>query len=201
MRKERRGTGVTGPGQRKARLQAMRFDRDPAIVPIWVSRVGHHTTSCTGRQHELPLHSLSLTEQMPSVGWVRSHFIHAVLTAPHLRSSGNQRRTLAVKHSDGEPLSRVDLQYDLLYFLFSNTQAVFTDPYTTIHGKPFGTKVTFRDLYINALIHSPRCSKTTKDKLLDNPAFGDEFGKISLLSNAGRINTTMACTLHIFFFL
>ena len=38
--------GLRGTGQGKARLQAMRSDRDPAIVPIWVSRVDHHTTCC-----------------------------------------------------------------------------------------------------------------------------------------------------------
>lgn len=98
-----------------------------------------------------------------------------------------------MKHSDGEPLTRADLQYDLLHYIFSNTQDVFTDPYRTLNGEPPGTKVTFRDLYINSLLHSPRCSKASRDKIVESPDFGVEFAKMSLLSNVGRINTTMAC--------
>ncbi|KIP12624.1 hypothetical protein PHLGIDRAFT_42268, partial [Phlebiopsis gigantea 11061_1 CR5-6] len=104
----------------------------------------------------------------------------------------NHRKTFAVKHQDGEPLTRADLQYDILYYLFTDPQAVFNDPFTTLHGDPAGTKVTFRDLYINTLIHSPRCSKISREKLHDNPHFADEFSKMALLSNVGRINTTMA---------
>ncbi|TCD67006.1 hypothetical protein EIP91_000626 [Steccherinum ochraceum] len=111
---------------------------------------------------------------------------------PNAGPQGPYRKSLAIKHLDGEPLTRLDIQYDLLYCLFSNTKAVFTDPWTTVHGDPPLTKVTFRDLYVNALAHSSKCSKVTKDKLLDTPDFGVEFSKISLLSNVGRINTTMA---------
>ena len=92
----------------------------------------------------------------------------------------------------------MDLQYDLLYYLFTDSRAVFTDPYVTLHGERPGSKVTFRDLYVNALVHSPRCSKVSRDKLLETPAFADEFAKISLLSNVGRINTTMACEWNVF---
>ncbi|OCH96564.1 hypothetical protein OBBRIDRAFT_765432 [Obba rivulosa] len=111
---------------------------------------------------------------------------------PNPTPSGIHRKHLAVKHYDGEPLTRVDLQYDFLHHLFTNPQAVFTDPYKTLHGDPPGTKVTFRDLYVNSLIHSPRCSKALRDKLTDTPEFGTEFAMMSLLSNVGRINTTMA---------
>ncbi|THH32009.1 hypothetical protein EUX98_g2189 [Antrodiella citrinella] len=111
---------------------------------------------------------------------------------PNAGPQGPYRKSLAIKHLDGEPLTRHDIQYDVLYYLFSSTEAVFTDPFPTIHGGPAGTKVTFRDLYVNALAHSSKCSKVTKDKLLETPEFGVEFSKISLLSNVGRINTTMA---------
>ncbi|RPD81829.1 hypothetical protein L226DRAFT_528065 [Lentinus tigrinus ALCF2SS1-7] len=111
---------------------------------------------------------------------------------PPSGSSSQHKKNLAVKRQDGEPLTRVDLQYDLLYSLFTDKHAVFTDPYTTIRGDPAGTKVTFRDLYVNALIHSPRCSKASRDKIREAPDFGNEFAMISLLSNVGRINTTMA---------
>lgn len=110
-----------------------------------------------------------------------------------LNSPQGHRKTLAIKRGDGEPLTRADLQYDLLDHIFSNDQEVFTDPYQTLDGSPPGTKVTFRDLYVNAIIHSPRCSRACRDKIIEIPQFGVEFGKISLLSNVGRINTTMAC--------
>lgn len=126
--------------------------------------------------------------------------IFLVFISPPFSPQGNHRKSLAVKHHDGEPLTRVDLQYDLLYYLFNDSRAVFTDPYVTLRGEPAGSRVTFRDLYVNALVHSPRCSKVSRDKLLETPAFANEFAKISLLSNVGRINTTMACecTLLIF---
>ena len=130
---------------------------------------------------------------MPSAGCAIL-FLHFAPYSPCNRLQGIQRnRTLAVKHQDGEPLTRVDLQYDLLYCLFTDPNKVFTDPYPTLHGDPAGSKVTFRDLYVNTLLHSPRCSKVSREKLQDNPEFADEFAKIALLSNVGRINTTMAC--------
>ncbi|PCH33484.1 hypothetical protein WOLCODRAFT_63957 [Wolfiporia cocos MD-104 SS10] len=102
------------------------------------------------------------------------------------------RKALAVKHSDGEPLTRADLQHDLLQHIFDNNVPAFTDPYTSIDGQPPRSKVTFRELYINCLLHSPRCSKASREKILEAPDFGVEFAKMSLLSNVGRINTTMA---------
>ena len=115
------------------------------------------------------------------------------LTVPLHRSQSQHKKNLAVKRQDGEPLSRVDLQYDMLHAIFTDKHAVFTDPHTTIRGDPAGTRVTFRDLYVNALIHSPKCSKASRDKIREVPDFGNEFAMISLLSNVGRINTTMAC--------
>ncbi|EMD41734.1 hypothetical protein CERSUDRAFT_90308 [Gelatoporia subvermispora B] len=111
---------------------------------------------------------------------------------PNPTPAGTHRKHLAVKHYDGEPLTRVDLQYDFLHHLFTDPQAVFTDPYKTLRGDPPGSKVTFRDLYVNSLVHSPRCSRALRDKLVDTPEFGSEFAMMSLLSNVGRINTTMA---------
>ena len=99
----------------------------------------------------------------------------------------------AIKRADAEPLTRADLQYDFLKSIFDDDQVVFTDPFQTLGGKPPGSKVTFRDLYVNALVNSPRSSKNIKDKMVDTPEFGNDFAKISLLANVGRINTTMAC--------
>jgi Ino eighty subunit 1 len=98
-----------------------------------------------------------------------------------------------VKRTDGELISRADLQYDLLCNIFSDEHVVFTDPHPTVHGDPANTKVNFRDLYVNTLIRSPRASKVLRDKMLDVPDFATDFAKLALLANVGRINTTMAC--------
>lgn len=81
------------------------------------------------------------------------------------------------------------MQYDLLDCIFSNDQKVFT---SQTRGKP-PTKVSFGDLYVNALYNSNKCSKVLKDKMVETPEFAIELAKISLLTNVGRINTTMAC--------
>lgn len=98
------------------------------------------------------------------------------------------RKTLAIKRGDSETLTREDVQYDLLYYIFSDNNRVFTDESP---GKP-PSKVNFCDLYVNALYNSTKCSKVMRDKMHDTPAFAIEFAKISLLTNVGRINTTMA---------
>ncbi|KAL1739095.1 hypothetical protein HDZ31DRAFT_77850 [Schizophyllum fasciatum] len=97
------------------------------------------------------------------------------------------RKALPIKRNDAEPLTREDIQYDLLYHIFKDNQSVFTNQ---VPGK--FDKVTFRQLYVNALYHSSKCSKVLKDKMLDTPEFAVEFAKIALLTNVGRINTTMA---------
>ncbi|OJT12632.1 Ino eighty subunit 1 [Trametes pubescens] len=97
------------------------------------------------------------------------------------------RKTLPIKRTDAEPLNREDLQYDLLYFIFADTTKAFVD-----HLAPNHPIVNFCDLYVNALYNSPKCSKVLKDKMVDTPAFAIEFAKIALLTNVGRINTTMA---------
>ncbi|EKM60926.1 uncharacterized protein PHACADRAFT_110804 [Phanerochaete carnosa HHB-10118-sp] len=97
------------------------------------------------------------------------------------------RKTLPIKRADGEPLTRADIQYDLLYFIFADPSRVFVDYMAP--GKPH---VNFCDLYVNALFNSSKCSKVLKDKMVDTPEFAIEFAKIALLTNVGRINTTMA---------
>ncbi|TRM61484.1 hypothetical protein BD626DRAFT_78606 [Schizophyllum amplum] len=97
------------------------------------------------------------------------------------------RKALPIKRNDAEPLTREDIQYDLLYHIFNDNTQVFTNQ---VPGKY--DKVTFRQLYVNALYHSSKCSKVLKDKMLDTPEFAVEFAKIALLTNVGRINTTMA---------
>ncbi|KAJ7462660.1 hypothetical protein B0H11DRAFT_2159947 [Mycena galericulata] len=96
------------------------------------------------------------------------------------------RKALPIKRNDAEPLTREDVQYDLLYHIFQDKTHVFHHPI------PSAKLCTFRDIYIHALYNSNKCSKVLKDKMVDTPAFGVELAKISLLTNVGRINTTMA---------
>ncbi|KAI0824182.1 hypothetical protein BC628DRAFT_1323409 [Trametes gibbosa] len=97
------------------------------------------------------------------------------------------RKTLPIKRGDAEPLTREDLQYDLLYYIFTDSTKAFVD-----NLAPHRPVVNFCDLYVNALYNSPKCSKVLKDKMVETPAFAIEFAKIALLTNVGRINTTMA---------
>lgn len=90
-------------------------------------------------------------------------------------------------------LSRRDIQYDLLRCIFDDRTRVFTPQ---IPGSST-EKVTFSDLYVNALFHSPKCSKILREKMRETPEFALEFCKIALLANVGRINTTMACGLSL----
>ncbi|KAJ3762161.1 hypothetical protein EV360DRAFT_79584 [Lentinula raphanica] len=97
------------------------------------------------------------------------------------------RKALPIKRNDAEILTREDVQYDFLRYVFLDETAVFT-PQTPASA----SRITFRELYVNALFHSNKCSKVLKDKMLETPEFGVELAKISLLTNVGRINTTMA---------
>lgn len=86
-------------------------------------------------------------------------------------------------------LTRQDIQFDLLEVIFNDTTKAFTDQRPGHLSK----KLCFSELYISALYQSSKCSKVLKDKMRETPAFATELGKISLLANVGRINTTMAC--------
>ena len=98
-----------------------------------------------------------------------------------------RRQNIAIKRSDGEPLTRADLQYDVLAYIFGDTNAVFSDPFSSGH------KVSFRDLYVNSILHSQKCSRTTREKMTELPTFATDLSMLCLLSNVGRINTTMSC--------
>jgi Ino eighty subunit 1 len=102
-------------------------------------------------------------------------------------------RSIAVKLKDGAPFTRQDLQYDILHAIFSDTQAVFTDPFTPVPTSGTPGKMTFRDLYIQAIMKSPKSSKMLKDKMKQTPRFATDFAMLCLLANTGRINTTMSC--------
>jgi len=102
-----------------------------------------------------------------------------------------QRRAVPIKHADGEPLTRADIQYDFLNSVFSNSLAVFTNPYAP--AKDPDDKITFKELYINAILNSPKATKVLKDKMNELPMFAVDFSMLALLVNVGRVNTTMSC--------
>jgi Ino eighty subunit 1 len=101
------------------------------------------------------------------------------------------KRTIALKRVDGEPLTRVDIQYDVLSTIFHDTHAVFTDPYPSDDTPT--AKITFHDLYLKTILQSPKATKALKDKMADSPAFAEDFAMLALLVNVGRVNTTMSC--------
>jgi Ino eighty subunit 1 len=106
------------------------------------------------------------------------------------RQSPTPKRTLALKRADGEPLTRADIQYDVLNAIFSEKTPAFTDPYNSSEDAP---KVCFRDLYIKAIMNSSKATKALKDKMAESSDFAEDFAMLALLVNVGRINTTMSC--------
>lgn len=113
---------------------------------------------------------------------------------PLRSSSFARRKAFAIKHQEAEPLTRRDLQHDFLHHVFASQERVFTDPtLSSTTGNDPPTTVTFRDLYVHALMNSPRCSRALRDKMVETPDFATDFAKISLLANVGRVNTTMTC--------
>lgn len=86
-------------------------------------------------------------------------------------------------------MTRQDLQYDVLSYIFNDTHAVFTDPFSD----PPGKQVTFRDLYVSAIQHAPKTARSTRDKMGESDVFATDIAMLSLLANVGRVNTSMAC--------
>ncbi|KAJ7042509.1 hypothetical protein C8F04DRAFT_1076176 [Mycena alexandri] len=94
------------------------------------------------------------------------------------------RRTFAIERKDGEPITRADIQFDLLSHIFADETQAFSDP----NG---GSKLSFRDLYVNAILNSPKAKSVLKEKLA-LPAFATDFAMLALLTNIGRIAATMS---------
>jgi Ino eighty subunit 1 len=115
------------------------------------------------------------------------------------------RRVVPIKRADGEPLTRADLQFDFLNAVFSDSNAVFTNPYAPPPKQDDGgggggggegenpAKITFAELYTNAIVHSSKATKVLKETMRESPAFAVDFSMLALLVNVGRVNTTMSC--------
>ena len=137
------------------------------------------SVSVSGSGHGQNTHPVSIVSLLRSL----------VLLKPRRRPQYVSRKTLAIKRGDSEILTRNDVQYAFLYHVFNDKTLAFTEENP---GNP-PTKVNFCNLYVHALYNSAKCSKVMRDKMLETPDFAVEFAKISLLTNVGRINTTMAC--------
>ncbi|PWZ01437.1 hypothetical protein BCV70DRAFT_148936, partial [Testicularia cyperi] len=59
-------------------------------------------------------------------------------------------------------------------------------------AKAGAPRLTFKELYIEALINSGKCTKSMRDKILADEEYAEDFAKVCLLVNVGRINTTLA---------
>ncbi|WFD42274.1 RNA helicase [Malassezia psittaci] len=57
---------------------------------------------------------------------------------------------------------------------------------------PGAEKLTFKELYIEALINSSKCTRSMREKCLLDEEYAEDFSKVCLLVNVGRINTTLA---------
>ncbi|CAO1637128.1 unnamed protein product [Sympodiomycopsis kandeliae] len=58
--------------------------------------------------------------------------------------------------------------------------------------RPGSKLLTFKELYIEALLNSPRCTKAVRDKVWQDEDFAENFACVNLLINIGRMNTTLA---------
>lgn len=58
--------------------------------------------------------------------------------------------------------------------------------------QPGAAKLTFKELYIESLLNSSKCTKSMRDKILADEEYAEDFAKVCLLVNVGRINTTLA---------
>lgn len=93
-----------------------------------------------------------------------------------------------LKKEDGEPLWRIDIQYDFLKAVFDDDQRVFTNSW-----EPNKPKQNFADLYIDTMSRSSKTSKVLRDKLLSDREAAKNMAMVCLLVNIGRMNTTLNC--------
>ena len=112
-------------------------------------------------------------------------------------------RGIALKHTDGQPLTRQDIQYELLAAIFADENKAFTEPLS-------GEKMSFRDVYVcgilfqlilvltrsqvSAIRNSPKASPALKNKMAQSQDYATDFGMLALLTNVGRLSATMGCT-------
>ncbi|KAJ7275305.1 hypothetical protein B0H12DRAFT_1227811 [Mycena haematopus] len=101
------------------------------------------------------------------------------------RAPRSQPSSVAIEHADGEPITRSELQFALLTHIFADETKVFSDPASG------PDKLSFRDLYVNAILRSSKAKSVLKEKLA-LPTFATDFAMLALLTNVGRIAATMS---------
>lgn len=98
-----------------------------------------------------------------------------------------------LKKLDGEPFWRRDIQYDFLYNLFQDDTKCFTNYFDMLDvpGINNGDKLLFSELYIRTIAELSKCLRVLKERLLRDHAMGMLVAMVTLLVNAGRMNTTI----------
>lgn len=102
----------------------------------------------------------------------------------YLKSHRNSK-IKPISKKDGEPLWRVDIQYDFLSHIFHNELKVFTNSYNRTSGH------TFADIYIDTLARSSTIPRVLSEKLLADRVVGVNIAMLCLLVNMGRISTVL----------
>ena len=89
-----------------------------------------------------------------------------------LEDNGKPKRARRYRRvKDSMLLTWEDLQYDFLKAIFSNTEAVFTDPFEATQPNK---KVSFRDLYVSALLHA-KGTRAVQGRMIESPVFADDY--------------------------
>ena len=98
-----------------------------------------------------------------------------------------------LKKADGEPFWRKDIQYDFLAAVFADPTACFSNYFaqTDIPMANNAPRVLFAELYIRTIAELSKCLKVLKERLLRDRDMGELVAKVTLLVNAGRMNTTI----------
>lgn len=89
-----------------------------------------------------------------------------------------------IHEAENVPLSRSDIQYDFLSYIFENDTRAFTNPSDGTNNH------TFAEIYIDVLCRSPKITEALRERLLSDHASAIRLGMLGLLVNIGRIATT-----------
>lgn len=101
--------------------------------------------------------------------------------------SGSQQATSlipCIQKPENEPLSRSDIQYDFLSYIFENDTRAFTNQHDGTNSH------TFAEIYIDSLGRSPKINEMLKERLISEHSSAIRLGMLGLLVNLGRIDAT-----------
>ncbi|KAK7064446.1 Ino eighty subunit 1 [Favolaschia claudopus] len=117
------------------------------------------------------------------------HQLSPSLKAATMRAARQRKPSVAIDCADGEVITRADIQFEFLSHIFKDETKAFSDP----TSGPDGEKLSFRDLYVKGILASAKAKSVLKEtNKLARPEFPTDFGKLCLLTNAGRIASTMS---------